>query len=148
MIKRRQAAFICLLVCLCCLLGGCRESILKTVYMSACESAANGETCSATFYGTYYIETEASQELTEILNPSCWKQTTATETTKPYFSVRFPIAELDFYEGNLLCITVAQTGEQGWYISQKDISAQMEQYRQHHWVILPDLKDYDGGIYF
>ena len=141
----RRTMLVGMLLCLCCLLGGCRESTLQTVHTSACELVANGETRSATFYGTHsYTQVDVTQDLVEIVDPSCWKRTTATATDTPYFSVRFPLAKLEFYEGNLLCITMNQTDEQEWYISEHDIAAQVQQYRrQHEYVILPELTEQD-----
>ncbi len=141
--KARRTAMICVLLCLCCLLSGCRESVLQTVHTSACEMLENGEECSAVFVGSRYIAVKVSKELTEILNPSDWKRTTAAATATQYCSVTLPIAILEFYEGNLLCVTMSETNEQEWYVGKTDVHAQLEQYKQRHGIyVAPEVIDF------
>ncbi len=139
--KARRMTAIGVLVCLCCLLGGCRESALQTAYTSVCETVENSEQCYAQFSGKAYITVEMSEELTDILNPSCWKRTLFASTATPYCYIKLPNAKLEFYEENLLCITVSETNDQKWYVSKAEVRPQMKQYMEQYGGLVPPLPD-------
>ena len=141
--KKRQTMLVCMLLCLCCLLGGCRESALQTVYASACAMAESGETCEVGYDGSRYLEAQVTDELTEFLDPSYWEETTPVDDGVECHAIRLPFGKLTFYEGNSLCITMAQTNEQIWYVSDADIYEQVEDYIvRNGLLVVPELLEY------
>ena len=131
------------LVGVCCLFGGCRESALQTVYASVCAMVENGETCEVGFDGSRYQEAQVTDELTEFLDPSHWEETTSADVGAECHTIRLPMAELTFYEGNYLCITMTQTNERIWYISDADIYEQVEDYIIRNGLfVVPEILEY------
>ena len=138
---RRAGA--CMLICICCLLSGCRKDALETVHTAVCETVGNTEQCYARFSGVPYRSVEIAQELAEILDPAHWEPTRNTATDTPYYELSLPGGKLTFYEGNLLCITVAQTNEPVWYVSENEVYEQIARYTQRYGYQLPSLEDDD-----
>ncbi len=129
-------------MCLCCLLSGCQENepqegLLDTVYMSVCEMVENDEEYRAEFFGPKYRAIKVSQGLSEILTPSQWKRSISATTDSSYCYIQLPVAKLEFYEGNVLCVTMAESNQQEWYIGTDDVYAQLDRYIEQHGLMLP-----------